>query len=225
MGAAAEWADISPFPRGAGEDAPLIGMWSVTNLSWAQQRAAVSAAPLFGERRQWLGYSAETTGYGSLELCGPLAYRVTIVHPDDSQALRQHHRMVRSGRLRTARYWRRIALDHVHVIERAELCRSRADARGSWLFAAQAVARLCGADDEVAWIAGPALRRLLWAGRAGLGPELTATITELRDLTESLAAERRRYLAAVEQSIRDDLETIQLEIRTLAEVRRDWAEP
>lgn len=222
MGAAAEWATTSLYAPDPREDVRTIGTLSVSNLSWSQQQQTMSHAPALGGRRQWCGYSFELTGYGSVELCGPLAYRVTIVHPDDAAALRQLHRIVRSGRLRPAWYQPRPDVSHIHVLDRAELCRTRADARGSWLFAAQAVARLCGTDDEVAQLAGPALRRLLWAGRRGLVPELTATITELLRVTESFAEERQRYLAAIEQRAAEDLAAIRLETQVLAAARREW---
>lgn len=247
MSAAAEWAATSPYAPDPRADVQMIGALSVSNLSWSQQQQAMSQAPVLGGRRQWCDYSFEMTGYGSLELCGPLAYRVTIVHPDDVPALRQLHRLVCTGRLRPAWYRRQMDASHVHVIDRAELCRTRADARGSWLFAAQAVARLCGTDDEIAHIAGSALRRLLWTGRPHLGSEhFTAAATELRRATEELAGERRRYAAALErrlssgprssarapehrrtppQLVRDDVECIRLEAQVLAEVRREWEGP
>jgi hypothetical protein len=98
MSTAAEWSRISAFPRTADDHGRTIGTFSVTNLSWAQQRATMQATPLFGGRREWPDYAAETTGYGSLELGGPLAYRVTIVAPGDEDALRGHHRLIRTGR-------------------------------------------------------------------------------------------------------------------------------
>lgn len=245
MSTAAEWADISPFPRRAGDDERRIGACSVTNLSWDQQRAAESAAPLFGGRRTWSAYAYETTGYGSLELCGPLAYRVTIVRPDDREVLRRHHRMVRSGRLNHAPYrWRRIDPSRLRVVDREELSRTQADAADSWLVAAQQVARACGADDEVARLAGPALRRLLWIGCDHLGAEhVAASFAELRGATEELAAARRLYRAALDrwvasgrrdqrearadleseqQLVHGDIELIRLETRVLGAVRQDW---
>lgn len=231
MDTAAEWAAISPYAPDPHENVLTIGALSVTNLSWSQQQQTMSHAPLFGGRRQWCGYSFELTGYGLLELCGPLAYRVTIVHPDDSQALRQLHRLVCSGRLRPAWYRRRPDTSRVHVVDRAELSRTRVDVRDSWLFAAQRIARLCGTDDEVAQIAGPALRRLLWIGTEHPDSDLTAAITELRRATEDLAAERKKYVAALERRIRGnarrtvlpgDVESVWLETQVLAEVRREW---
>lgn len=244
MDTAAEWAALSPYPPDPHENVHAIGAISVTNLSWSQQQQTMSHAPLLGGRRQWCGYSFEMTGYGAVELCGPLAYRVTIVHPDDPQALRQLHRLVCSGRLRPPRYRRGPDTSRVHVVDLAELSRTGADVRGSWLFAAQRIARLCGTDDEVAQIAGPALRRLLWIGREHLGSEhLTAAITELRQATEDFAAERTRYVAALEQrirgdapstlqaedrlrvlrqAVRSDIASIRLEIQVLAEVQREW---
>lgn len=246
MSTAAEWATLSPYAPDPHEDVHTIGTLSVSNLSWSQQQQAMSHAPVFGGRRQWCDYSFELTGYGALELCGLLAYRVTIAHPDDVQALRQLHRLVCSGRLRPLRNRRRLDASRVHVIERAELSRTGVDARDSWLFAAQAVARMCGTDDEIAQIAGPALRHLLWAGRDHLGSEhLTAPITELRRATEDLAAERMRYVAALErrirgdvqstpqearmrsltQEVRRDIESLRLEVQVLAEVQREWEGP
>ncbi len=240
MSTAAEWAAISRFRPGSHENVRPIGTTSVTNLTWSQQQAAMSAAPLFGDRRQWDGYSAETTGYGSLELSGPLPHRVTIVHPSDADALRRHHRLVRRGRLRPAWYESRLDSSRLHVLARAELCRSRADDRGSWLFAAQRIASLCAADDDVARLVGPALRQLLWAGREQLGSDqVSAACTELRRAAEALAAERQAYLESVERLttgsvndvtdrrfvadvVQDDLETIRLEVRVLAEVQREW---
>ncbi|MCW2839023.1 MAG: hypothetical protein JWR55_506 [Aeromicrobium sp.] len=241
MGAAAEWADITPFARRAGDDR-LLAALSVSTLSWAQQHESVTPAPLFGGRRTWVGYAFETTGYGSLELCGPLAYRVTIVHPDDREALRQHHRLVRRGRLRPAPYRRRLGDSRLRVIEREQLTRSRADTHGSWLFAAQRIARVCGTDDEVARIAGPALRQLLWVSRDHLDSRhVEAAFVELARATEDLATERRRYRAAVDrwvaaghrselqaeahlgavrQLVQGDLDSIRLETGVLAEVRR-----
>jgi hypothetical protein len=183
--------------------------------------------PLFGTRREWAGYSFETTGYGSVERCGPSAHRVTIVHPADDDVLRLHHRLVRNGRLRPA-WWRRLDASRVHVIDREELFRTRADLRGSWLSAAHAVARSCGEDDEVARMTGPALRQLLWTGRAQLdSPQVTAAFTELRRAADALVAERRRYRAAVDRwvgadLVQQDVESIRLEARVLAEVQREW---
>lgn len=227
MSAAAEWADISPFPRCAGGDGRAISAGSVTNLSWGQQQQTMTAAPLFGGRRGWLDYSFETTGFGSVELGGPLAHRVTIVHPADAAVLRQHHCLVRSGRLRPAPYRRRIDESLLHVIDRDELVRTRADDPDSWLVAAQRVAAWCATDDHVADVAGPALRQLLWSGRRRLGSEqLRTTFAELRRATEDLAVERARYDAAVEQHVqqlvRDDIESIRFETRVLGEVRREW---
>jgi hypothetical protein len=152
MSAAADWADISPFPRCAADEARAIATASVTNLSWSQQR------------RGWLDYAFETTGFGSVELGGPLAHRVTIVHPAADRVLRQHHHLVRSGRLRAAPYRRALDETRLHVVDRAELVRTRADDADSWLVTAQRVAGLCAGDDEVARVVGPALRQLLWAG-------------------------------------------------------------
>ena len=242
MGAAAEWSDISPFPRCA-DDGRTIGAGSVTNLTWSQQQQAMAAAPLFGGRRTWRHYSFETTGYGSLELCGPLAHRVTIVHPGDAETLRRHHRLVRRGRL-TSGSRRRPDDAHLCVLERDELVRTRADDRDAWLFAAQRVAQLCGTDDEVARTAGPALRQLLWSGRTHLaGRDVLTMLVDLRHAAEALAEERRSYLAAVErwittgqraaidaeihrrsaqQLVQDDIESLRLETQVLAEVRREW---
>jgi len=195
---------------------------------WAQRREPVRADPLFGTRREWVGYSCETTGYGSVELCGPSAHRVTIVHPADDDVLRLHHRLVRNGRLRPAWYARRPDASRLHVVDRDELVRTRADLRGSWLSAAHAIARSCGEDDEVARMAGPALRQLLWSGRAQLdSPQVTVAFTELRRATDALVAERRRYRAAVDRWVgadiaQQDVESIRLEARVLAEVRREW---
>jgi hypothetical protein len=212
---------------------------------WADT-AEASADPLFGGRRTWPAYTYETTGYGSLELRGALAYRVTIVHPDDREALRHHHRLVRSGRLNPSPYRRRrIDPAHLRVIDREELSRTRSDAVGSWLFAAQRVARVCGTDDEVARIAGPVLRQLLWVGRDHLGTEpVTAALAELRRATEDLAAERRRYCAALDRwvtsgrrhqvetqvdpepgqkLVQGDIESIRLETRVLVAVQQEWA--
>ena len=232
MGAAAGWADISLFPRCADDDGRAIAPWSVTNLSWSQQQRTMTAAPLFGGRRGWLDYSFETTGFGSVELRGPLAQRVTIVHPADDDVLHRHHRLVRTGRLRPPRF--RPGLDgaRLHVLDRAELVRTRADEPDSWLVPAQRVAGLCATDDEVARIAGPALRRLLWAGRPDLGPAtVTAEIAALRRATEDLTAERARYRVAVDRwaslrdGARDDIESIRFETRVLAEARRELVRP
>lgn len=245
MDTAAEWAAISPHGPNPGEDRWARGTSLVTNLSWSQQHQTLNAAaPLFGGRRGWLDYTYETTGYGSLELRGPLAYRVTIVQPGDAQTLRRHHRLVRSGHLKPARRWRRCDPCRVHVIERDELCRTRADDRDSWLFAAQGVARLCAGDDEVARLAGASLCRLLWFGREHLSSEhVSAAFAELRRATEALAAERRSYRTAVErracagehhtfgtearlqsvdQLAQEDLESIRLEVRALSEVQSEW---
>lgn len=224
MSTAAEWAAISPYAPDPHLDARAT--FSVSNLSWSQQQQAMGQAPVLGGRRQWCDYSFELTGYGSLELCGPLAYRVTLVPPDDGQALRQLHRLVCSGRLQPLWSRRHLDASRVHVIDRAELSRTGVDARGSWLFVAQAVARLCGTDDEIAQIAGPALRGLLWAGREHLGSaDLSAAITELRRATEDLAAERARYVAALERRVRGDIDAVRLEAQVLAEVRREWDTP
>lgn len=244
MSTAAEWAAVSPYARDPREDVRTIGAFSLTNLSWAQQQQTMSHGPLLGGRRQWCGYSFELTGYGSLELCGPLAYRVILVHPDDVSALRQLHRLVQSGRLRPACYRRRPDASHMYVLDRAELARTRVDARDSWLFAAQDIARLCGTDDEVAQMAGPVLRHLLWSGRDRPGSEhFAAAITELHQATQDLAAERTRYLAALErrfcgdaasaspaeapplsagQLAHADIDSIRLEAQVLAEVQREW---
>lgn len=229
MNTAAEWAALSPYAPDPHEDGHAIGTLSVSNLSRSQQQQAMSHAPVLGGRRQWCDYSFELTGYGALELCGPLAYRVTIVHPDDAQALRRLHRLVRSGRLQPLGHRRRLDASRVRVIDRTELSRTGVDAHDSWLFAAQAVARWCGTDDTIAQIAGPALRRLLWTGRDHLGSEHLATvIAELRRATEDLAVERARYVAALERRVRglaavpDGVESIRLETRVLAEVRREW---
>ncbi|MET1037602.1 MAG: hypothetical protein ABW075_04960 [Aeromicrobium sp.] len=243
MGTAADWSRISLFPRAAHEHGPTLGTFSVTNLSWTQQRATMHAAPLFGGRRSWVDYSYETTGYGSLELCGQLAYRVTIVHPDDDDARRRHHRLIRSGRSKPAWFRRQPDAGRVHVIDHAELETTRANARGSWLFMAQRIARLCGTDDEVARLAGPAVRQLLWSGREHLGSARIAdAIGELQHATETLAVERTRYTAAVDRlvgdqpqvvvpardvlhDVRRDIETIRFEARVLAEVREEWDVP
>jgi hypothetical protein len=230
MSAAAEWADISPFPRCAADEGRAVPPGSVTNLSWSQQQQTMTAAPLFGGRRGWLDYSSETTGFGSVELGGPLAHRVTIVHPADDRVLRRHHRLVRSGRLSPAPYRRALDETRLHVVDRAELVRTRADDVDSWLVTAQRVAGLCAGDDEVARVVGPALRQLLWAGRHHLGSEhVAATIAELRTAAQDLATERTRYRAAVDRWVSDrvheDIEVIRLETRVLAEVRWDWEGP
>jgi hypothetical protein len=196
---------------------------------WAQHREAMTAAPLFGGRRSWLDYSFATTGYGSVERSGPRAYRVTIVRPGDPVALRQHHRLMRSGRLTPGPFRPRLDDSRVHVVDREELSLTRADAHDSWLVTAQHVARLCGADDEVARIAGAALRSLLWSGRVQLGSEpFMAAIDDLRRATEELAVERTAYRAAVdrwvagEELARSDIESIEVETRVLAKVRQEW---
>lgn len=229
MSTAAEWARISPYACEPHEDVHSIGALSVTNLSWSQQQQTMSHAPMLGGRRQWRGYAFELTGYGALELCGPLAYRVSIVHPDDAQALRQLHRLVCTGRLQPAWYRRRLPVSHVHILERGELSRTHVDARGSWLFAAQAVARLCGTDDQIAQLAGPALRRLLWTGREQLDSEHLATaLNELRLAADELATERRRYGTALDRRVCGDpatqnaVQSLRLEAQVLAEVRREW---
>jgi hypothetical protein len=240
MGAAADWSRISPFPRGPEQDAGTTGAFSVTNLSWSQQRATMTGAPLFGGRRQWRDYSFETTGYGSLELCGQLAYRMSIVHPADDDGLRRHHRLVRRGRLTPVGIRRRPGTDRVHVLGRDELVRSGADTRGSWLFTAQRVARLCGTDDELAGFAGPALRQLLWVARDDLGDRAVAdAFVDLRRATEALDAELTRHRAAVASRVRGDLhgepsieaglhevrrdiEAIGFEARVLSAVRQEW---
>ncbi|MET0929241.1 MAG: hypothetical protein ABWX74_06970 [Aeromicrobium sp.] len=215
-----------------------------TAAEWADTSEA-GADPLFGGRRTWPAYTYETTGYGSLELRGARAYRVTIVHPDDRDALRRHHRLVRSGRLNPAPYRRRrIDPAHLRVIDREELSGTRADAVGSWLSTTQRVAHVCGADDEVARLAGPALRQILWVGRDHLGTEhVAAALAELRRATEELAAERRRYCVALDrwvasgrrpqvetrvdpetgpQLVQGDIESIRLETRVLVAVQREW---
>lgn len=224
MSEAAEWSAMPPYAPDPHEDVHAAGTRSVTNLSWSQQQQTMSHAPAFGGRRQWCGYSFELTGYGAVELCGPLAYRVTIVHSDAPQALHQLHRLVSSGRLQPAWYRRKLDASCLHVVDRAELSGTRVDARGSWLFVAQAVARLCRTDDGVAQIAGPALRRLLWTERGCLDTaHFAAAINELHRATADLAAERKRYLVALEQKILSgDVESIRLEAQVLAEVRREW---
>ena len=231
MGAAAEWADISPFPRCAEDDGRTIATGSVTNLTWNQQQQTMAAAPLFGGRRTWRHYSYETTGYGSLELRGPLAYRVTIVHPGDPETLRRHHRLVRSGRLQTALRARRLDGAHLQVMERDALVALCADEPDSWLVTAQHIARWCASDDEVAGTAGQVLHRLLWNGRHQLGTRpMRAALADLRHATEDLVAERARYRVAVDRWIDTtsavrDIDAIRFETRVLADARRELVPP
>ena len=132
----------------------------------------------------------------------------------------------------------------MHVIDRDELCRTRADDPGSWLAEAQGIARLCGVDDAVARLAGSSLRRLLWFGREHLDTECVGTaLADLGRATESLAAARGSYHAAVErmafaserwacgtqaqlevvdQLAQEDVHSINLEVRALAEVQAEW---
>lgn len=192
-----------------------------TAADWSQDTTTPSAPPL-GGRQRWLDYTAETTGYGSFERGGDLVHRVTIVHPDDDAALRWHHALVQSGRLRSLVPARRRVLEiRTHVLDRAELVRSRADAPGSWLAAAQDVARLCGTDDAVADVAGPALRRLLWDARSHLGSaQAVAALADLQAAAGDLVTERRRFVLA-QRSLRD-VEAVRLEAAVYAEVRREW---
>jgi hypothetical protein len=213
-----------------------------TAADWAAVSPIDSPAPVFGGRRQWLGYVYETTGFGSLEMSGASAHRVTIVRPGDAQALADHHRMVRAGRLVPTWPRRAPGPDRVHVLEHDELRRTRADAHDSWLVAARGVARLCGTDDEVAHLAGGPLRHVLWSGRHHLASlDVVGALVELRHAADELAVERTAYRAAVERLTRDgrrapqddprpgvdelarrDLETIRLEIRALSAVRAEW---
>lgn len=245
MDTAADWAAVSPHALGPDEGMRALASSSITNLSWTQQHQSMSTAgPLFGGRRSWLDYTCETTGYGSLEMAGSLAYRVTIVRPGDTESLRQHHGLVRNGRMKAPWFGRSTDPSSAHVIDHDELVSTRAHARGSWLFSSQDVARLCATDDEVARIAGGSLRRILWDSREHLGSEhITGLLAELRLAAEELAAERTSYrtalthmvcagepgwagtaarLSSVIQLAQDDLESIRLETRALAGVRTEW---
>ncbi len=199
---------------------------TISNLTRSQRLEAMgSAGPVFGGRRQWLGYVGETTGFGSLELSGCSPRRVSIVRPGDDDALREHHRLVRAGRLAPAWPRRSMGADRVHVVDHDELLLSRADAHDSWLAAAQAVARLCDTDDEVARLVADPLRLVLWSGRRRLGsPILVAELAELQQAAAELATERVAHHAAVERFAgRHDLDAIRLETRALAELRAEWA--
>lgn len=190
---------------------------------WTHRPAPFTADPLFGARRQWLAYSFETTGYGSVERCGSAPHRVTIVHPDDDRALQQHHHLVRRGRLAPALHLRRIDATSVHVIDRDELVRTGADGRGSWLSGTQDIARLCATDNDVSRLVGPALRQLLWFGREHVGSQHVAgALAELRQAAEALAAEREHYIAALVRLVQDDIRSIRLETETMAQMRREW---
>ncbi len=190
---------------------------------WTHRSAPLTADPLFGARRQWLAYSFETTGYGSVERCGSLPYRVTVVHPGDDHTLLQHHRLVRLGRLAPALHQRRIDASHLHVIDREELVRTRVDGHGSWLSAAQTIAGLCATDGDVARTVGPALRQLLWFSREHVGSgHVASALAELQQAAAALAAERDHYRAAVGRLVQDDLVSIRLETETMAQMRREW---
>ncbi|MBD8608772.1 hypothetical protein IFT73_18100 [Aeromicrobium sp. CFBP 8757] len=198
---------------------------TISNLTRSQHLESLgSAAPVFGARRQWLGYVGETTGFGSLELSGCSPRRVTLVRPGDAEALREHHRLVRTGRLAPAWPRRPMGPGRVHVLDHEELLRTRADAHDSWLVAAQAVARLCRTDDEMAGLVADPLRHVLWAGREWLGsPGVVGALAALRQAADELATERAAHRAAVERmACRHDLDAIRLEIRTLAELRAEW---
>lgn len=229
------------------EDADAVGAPSVSNLTRAQLLEAMgSSAPVFGGRRQWLDYVGETTRFGSVELSGTSAHRVTLVRPGDATALAEHHRLVRTGRLAPTWPRRPLGADRLHVLERDDLRHTRADALDSWLVLAQGVARLCGTDDEVAHLAGGPLHRVLWSGRTRLdAPDVLDALAELHRAAAELAVERTSYRAAVERMVhlgrpasaagtqphaadelvRADLESIRLEIRTLAAVRTEWDDP
>lgn len=240
MDSAAEWATLSPHVPRLHPDEPPLDVRSVSNLTRAQRVAAMdSAAPALGGRRQWLGYACETTGYRSVELSGSSARRVTLVRPGDPDALRRHHRQVRAGSLGPGWLRRPLGPDRVHELDLPELHRTRADAPGSWLRLAQAVARVCGTDDEVALLAGGPLRRILWSSRERLdSPHVVHALLELHRAAHELAAERTAYRHALERMVRRDrpdvrpdtvddltlheLEAIRLEARTLSAVRAEW---
>ncbi len=239
MDTAADWAAVSPHAP----DVRRTSGPSISNLTREQQLTAMgSPAPVFGGRRQWINYVCETTGFGSLEMLGASAHRVTLVRPGDVQALTDHHRLVRAGRLAPGWPRRPLGAHRVHVLDHVELVRTRADAHDSWLVAAQGIARLCGTDDEVAHLAGGPLRHVLWSGRHDLAARfVVSTLVELRHAADELATERTAYRAAVERMTRGgrptteddpqrdvdelarhDLEAIRLEISALSAVRAEW---
>lgn len=198
-------------------------------VEWAHAGTASCDAPaaLFGGRRTWTDYAFETTGYGSLELRGASVFRLTIVHPGRDDVLRDHHRQVRRGTTGPGWFRRRHEDGLDHVVDRDELVRAHADARGSWLSDVRAVARRCGTDDEVARLAGPALRDLLWSERERLHcTHVAAALAELRDATETFAAERTQHAALVaRRRLAADLTAIRFEASVLAAVRQEWDAP
>lgn len=248
MDTAAAWAAASPRATGTPPDDRSVRAVSISNLTRAQQLEAMgSAAPVFGGRRQWLDYVGETTGFGSLEMSRSSAHRVTLIRPGDAEALREHHRLVLAGRLTPS--WPRppLGAHRVHVLDRDELLRTRADAHDSWLVAAQGVARLCATDDQVAALVGGSLRHILWSGREHLAAaHVVLALTELGQAAHELAAERIAHRDAVERMIRRgrrpdetagevdaeaeavgeltrrEIESIRLEARALSAVRTEW---